>query len=244
MSKQIVKRIRGRKLQNMRQRHFTEFPLCVACHARGRVTLAQELDHIEPLHLGGTNEPDNLQGLCIPCHQIKTARENGTRVHASFYPEWLEAAGCELTIVFGPPASGKTSYVAQRAKPNDIVIDLDVIISEVSGEPMYQASSEWLAAGVRVRNAMLGSLKNASGAAWFIATGQGANTREWWADRLKPAHVVVLAEKADVCIARIRSDQRRANVAARQIKAVRDWWSAETGHNAEVRVKGCGIDGW
>lgn len=39
-----------------------------------------ELDHIQPLHLGGDDHPDNLQLLCPDCHKLKTARE--APVHA------------------------------------------------------------------------------------------------------------------------------------------------------------------
>ena len=34
-----------------------------------------ELDHVTPLHLGGSNEGDNLQLLCVDCHKHKTASE-------------------------------------------------------------------------------------------------------------------------------------------------------------------------
>jgi len=34
-----------------------------------------DIDHITPLHLGGTEEPDNLQALCPGCHRRKTDRE-------------------------------------------------------------------------------------------------------------------------------------------------------------------------
>lgn len=32
-----------------------------------------------------------------------------------------------LTVVVGPPASGKSTWVAERAEPGDIVIDLDAL---------------------------------------------------------------------------------------------------------------------
>lgn len=35
-----------------------------------------EVDHIKPLHRGGSNEPFNLQALCRNCHGEKTQREN------------------------------------------------------------------------------------------------------------------------------------------------------------------------
>lgn len=34
-----------------------------------------DIDHIIPLHLGGTEEPDNLQALCPGCHRRKTDQE-------------------------------------------------------------------------------------------------------------------------------------------------------------------------
>jgi hypothetical protein len=35
-----------------------------------------EIDRINPLACGGTNETDNLQPLCIECHKQKTKEEN------------------------------------------------------------------------------------------------------------------------------------------------------------------------
>jgi 5-methylcytosine-specific restriction endonuclease McrA len=34
-----------------------------------------EIDHILPLHRGGSNEADNLQLLCVDCHKAKSAQE-------------------------------------------------------------------------------------------------------------------------------------------------------------------------
>ena len=35
------------------------------------------VDHITPINDGGTNEWANLQPLCAPCHNRKTATEDG-----------------------------------------------------------------------------------------------------------------------------------------------------------------------
>lgn len=78
-----VTRIRGRKLQLIRERHFRLHPLCVHCAAKTPplVRAATELDHITPLFKGGTDTPANRQGLCSPCHAIKTASDLGHAVH-------------------------------------------------------------------------------------------------------------------------------------------------------------------
>lgn len=46
-----------------------------------RVTAAVEVDHVVPLSKGGADDDDNRQGLCVPCHQAKTARDLGVTQH-------------------------------------------------------------------------------------------------------------------------------------------------------------------
>lgn len=71
-----AKRVTGRRLQRMRHELFSDNPLCAECLRQGRVTPADERDHIIPLFEGGKDEPDNIQGLCKSCHAEKTARES------------------------------------------------------------------------------------------------------------------------------------------------------------------------
>lgn len=37
------------------------------------------LDHITPHSKGGSDDRENLQGLCLPCHDAKTAKDRGYR---------------------------------------------------------------------------------------------------------------------------------------------------------------------
>lgn len=64
-------RIRGRKLQEIRERHLRAHPMCALCHVRP----ATELDHIKALCNGGTDTDDNRQGLCHDCHAAKSVRD-------------------------------------------------------------------------------------------------------------------------------------------------------------------------
>jgi 5-methylcytosine-specific restriction protein A len=38
---------------------------------------ATHVDHIVPFHLGGRDEPANLQSLCADHHAVKSGREGG-----------------------------------------------------------------------------------------------------------------------------------------------------------------------
>ena len=77
-------RIRGRTLQTLRKRQLSANPLCVMCQAKGKTTVATELDHIVALVNGGSNDDDNLQGLCAPCHVQKTRADLGYTPRATF----------------------------------------------------------------------------------------------------------------------------------------------------------------
>jgi len=46
---------------------------CAYCRADLR-RVKKHVDHIVPLALGGSNGPENLQYLCRPCNQSKSAR--------------------------------------------------------------------------------------------------------------------------------------------------------------------------
>ena len=49
--------------------------LCQPCKAAGRISQANQVDHITPKAAGGTDEPDNLQAICDACHKAKTLAE-------------------------------------------------------------------------------------------------------------------------------------------------------------------------
>ena len=75
-----VRRDRGRPWMRKRQAVFErDGYLCLECRRQGRVTLAVEVDHIVPLHLGGTDALANLESICKSCHDVKSAAEEKER---------------------------------------------------------------------------------------------------------------------------------------------------------------------
>ena len=51
-------------------------PLFRACHAEGRLTIANTVNHVVPISAGGLAFPshDGPASYCAPCHSAKTAR--------------------------------------------------------------------------------------------------------------------------------------------------------------------------
>jgi len=63
----------------LRKRQLQIEPLCRACKENGYIEAATTVDHIKS-HKGCHIlffDPKNLQSLCMPCHNSKTAKEDG-----------------------------------------------------------------------------------------------------------------------------------------------------------------------
>jgi shikimate kinase len=218
-------------------------PVCTYCHAAP----STDADHVAPLR----ERPDlrldvgNGRGACKPCHAKHGTKAGmqpeGNGMETSL-PTGMLPSAIPLTIVCGPPASGKTTWVLERAKSTDLIIDLDQIKQELSGQPFYHAGDEWVEPALLKRNALLAGLSRPSNhtAAWFIATAGWASHRRHWAYMLRPIEVVVLSVPLEVCIARIRADDRRAHCTDKHIALARQWWdryTADRGRGVKLHRK-------
>jgi 5-methylcytosine-specific restriction endonuclease McrA len=216
-----VKRLSGRALQERNARILRRDPLCRMCLASGRVAEAEQVDHIKPLEHGGSEQDSNLQGLCVECHEIKSLAERG---HAEMLPRDLDPPTKPLMLVCGPPAAGKTTYVAEHADPTDLVLDLDVMALE-HGKPLYEMSFDEKRTVIGVRNARLASFcagRTAHPRCWLIATAGSFKHRKYWSDL--GAQVVPINPGAVVCKERIHSDTTRPiQVRGSRIQAVEQW---------------------
>lgn len=81
MGREATTRTRGRKWQSIRHLALLKtYGRCAECLRNDKLSPAHQVDHITPLHKGGTDDLDNLEGLCLTCHEAKTARDMGYKV--------------------------------------------------------------------------------------------------------------------------------------------------------------------
>lgn len=113
--------------------------ICERCGAPG-----EEVHHKKYLTPANVNDPEitfgwnNLELLCRSCHIEE--HEKATNLHRNFKPAneadiryMFDDSGNpiprgQVCIVWGSPASGKSTYVRQHMQHMDIVIDLDEIL--------------------------------------------------------------------------------------------------------------------
>lgn len=198
------------------------------------------VDHIVPKSHGGSDLAINLQTLCRECHSKKTVREQLGEAKPEKWtlrPKWMPTACIPVTLVCGPPASGKSTYVERHKQPTDLVIDLDVIASEMAGTTLHAWSFKWLGGAVRKRNEILASLHKPEAKryrmAWLIATEPRAEDRQWWVDRLGVSRVAVIETDAATCESRMVTDPERSS----RCGAASTWWTNYTRRHGDECVR-------
>lgn len=234
-------RVTGRRGVELRKRRLErDGYLCVECRKNGvsPIPIAVQVDHIVPLHMGGLDEDDNCQSLCGPCHDDKSRAEQFDKAVNLTHPDWLTPSAVPITIVCGPPASGKSTYCRTHAGAGDIVVDLD----ELAGGTHLVLTRQQLDGALQRRNKILGRLRHAKNCkAWFIVSAPTQAEREWWQGKLG-GEVRVLDPGIEVCIARAK--ERGTSFQVPVIKAwyaPQEWWAKDLRKSVKKPI---GIDGW
>lgn len=161
------------------------------------------LHHIEeltPTNAGDATialNPENIKQVHQACHNKihKHAADTGKRVF----------------IVYGPPMSGKNTYVKQRAWPGDLIVDIDSIYQAITGLPRYEKPNTLYLNAVALQDLLLDHIKTRYGRwdnAWVVGGYPDKYKRERLAKELG-AEVILIESTKELCKARLKLDSER-----------------------------------
>jgi 5-methylcytosine-specific restriction protein A len=216
----------GHTWQKLRLMILRNEPLCrdpFGTHADLKQTVvATEVDHIVPLSAGGSNTKGNLMPLCGECHRRKTAID-GTRR--------LRPSKVATTIIAGPPAAGKSTFVSEHKGANDLVVDVDWLFRALSGGlEWYDKPDVLLPFVFEARDAVLARLGRASDVrkAWVITSEPDIEAVKELRGLLDCEAIMMETSLSD-CIKHIHSDPRRQARAGLWENLIRDWFDKYNG---------------
>lgn len=143
---------------------------------------------------------------------------------------------CRVILVCGPPAAGKSTYVKQRARPEDIVVDLDLIARGCAD----------LEAALIERNKRLAalSIEPEDRRAWVIVCAPSQSLRAWWASTLGAEQVVLLNPARPILLRRVAQDPSRKFRWQEQVEAIDKWIARERDNYPGMMKSACDADGY
>lgn len=161
-----------------------------------------QVHHTIELTLANVNDysisldPHNVKVLCHDCH-------NKAHKRFGYQNELIKARG--IYIVYGAPCSGKTTYVIENKRDEDIVIDLDRICEAITLLPRYNKPDNLKQNVFAIKNLLIDNIKTRYGRfynAWIIGGYANKYERERLARDLGAELVYINASKEE-CLRRL-----------------------------------------
>lgn len=180
---------------------------------------------------------DNLQLLCRPCHnavhekaydmaRAKNRKNPGTMNGLTFDEDGNLVEKKNVFIVWGAPASGKTTYVKENKGKYDIVIDLDYIMAALSLSTGKDRTEDALPFALDIRDMLfdlIAQRKHYFENAWIIAGLPEKTKRIDLKNRLK-AELIHMDISKEECLLRAQADPERKDKTT-QYKIIENYFS-------------------
>lgn len=134
-----------------------------------------------------------------------------------------------VVIVCGPPASGKTTYVKQKMKTGDCVVDLDYIKSSISMRGKTETTDNLLVTALKIRDFLYSEIeadKIQAPTVWIIAGLPLEKDRVNMQARFN-ADIVCLDVPKETCLERAMLDNERKDK-KRQIEVIDKYFVKRT----------------
>ncbi len=141
-----------------------------------------------------------------------------------------------VTVVAGPPGSGKSTWVRGRMQRGDLVVDLDSLTSALTGLPHHDKPDSVLPFAIAARDALVSkiALEGCPRRAWIIAMAANPDHREAIADCVEGG-IVVLETPAEVCKQRVVG--RPGDIEWHHL--IDEWWSQYERGASDTVVESC-----
>lgn len=209
--------------------------ICCLCNKPG-----EEVHHKIFLRPSNIDDPeitlgeDNLILLCKDCHFLQHEKTNPgfnnkrRRVveNGYFFNEYGDLVQQQINIVYGAPASGKTTYVKEHMKDGDLVVDLDLLKQAISLATKTDVGDNLLNTAIELREKLYDLIEAKTvdtETIWIIASLPRREQRQALAKRFN-ANLIYCEATVHECIDRAMVDIERTDK-QKQIDIIDSWFA-------------------
>lgn len=141
--------------------------------------------------------------------------------------EYKSALSTEVYVICGPPGSGKTTFVQQHMQPGDLVLDMDAIVSALTGnKSIHPDYSNVMNTALAVREAIYKSIESGkAGKRAFVITSASDKQQVAALARRLHGFMHYMDTPEAECIKRICNDPTRSDK-EKDCALVKRWFSA------------------
>lgn len=132
----------------------------------------------------------------------------------------------KVKIVWGCPASGKTTYVYNHKEYGDLIIDLDLIKQCISMENKTNAPGNLTETAILIRDYIYSIVSDRninSKSVWIVAGLPEKEERDQLAIKVKADELIYIEASEEECIKRAMEDKERKNKEI-QMKIIKKWF--------------------
>ena len=132
----------------------------------------------------------------------------------------------DVIIVWGSPASGKTTYVKENMEEGDLVIDLDYIKQSISLSAKTECNDNLLDIAIGIRELLYDRVADREVDAdnvWIVAGLPTAEERELLSVRVKATKLIHIDTGEKECIRRAMADKDRIDKDI-QVRIINKWF--------------------
>lgn len=223
---------RWRKASKM---FLKEHPLCECeeCVKYGRLKTANVVHHIVP-HRGNYElfwDDRNWQAMNKRCHDRHTFRETRKGINNKMSWEGYrfdsegEMVPVKVYLIWGAPASGKTTYVREHMQEGDMVVDLDMIKQSIGMVGKTEAWDLLLETAIGIRDYLYDLIdkRKIKTNVWVIAGLPTKQERDAVIKKIRPDDIKFIDATQDKCIEQAIKDVSRVDK-ERQLDIIRKWF--------------------
>lgn len=164
--------------------------------------------------------PDNVECVCFRCHNKVHDRWQGGNSGYKPVPK-------RVYIVYGSPASGKSTWVHGVATPDDLVVDLDQIWQMISINDKYDKPAALKSVVFEMRDKMYDIIKYRSGKwhnAFIITGGALKGDRERLQQRVGADELIFIDTDQAECMKRVLKKGLNDAQVLQWKKFIDDWF--------------------
>ena len=164
--------------------------------------------------------PSNIMLVHHQCHQ---------KIHKKF-----GAGVCrKVYLVYGPPLSGKTTFVNSNMQYGDLVLDQDNLYESISGQPRYIRPEEITPVVFGIRKEIEEAIAMRRGSwvtAYVIGSYPSSLERRRILNKLGAEEIFIEATKEE-CLERLEKDESRKEVKDEWKNFIEQWFYDYSIHN-------------